>query len=209
MVPAIVTQVAHQTAQDQSGVASAQYTRAFDVHAGAGSRHDRMIFTAIYSNGDLVKVHITSDTLGGKNATPAQLAQTTSDYEKGTDTFRPPWDLRYTGDYNYHIVNPTTIAFNSLVTDKAHGSGTFTIDAHNHVTAYQYKMSANYEYVTSGTVSGERAQVMPGYWAVTHEIQQFTGKYGLFPGAATTDITQASFRRFASVSDAQAASGQR
>lgn len=211
MVPAIVTQISHQTAQDESGVTSAQYTRTFDVHAGSASRHDHMIFSAVYSNGDLVHIHITSDTLGGKNATSTQLAQTESDYEhpKSTDLFRAPWDSRYTSEYNYQIVTPTTIAFTSLVTDKAHGSGTFTIDAQNHVTAYQYKMSANYEYVTSGTVSGERAQVLPGYWAVTHEVQQYTGKYGLVPGGATTDITQASFRRFTSVSEAQQAGSQR
>jgi hypothetical protein len=211
VVPAIVTQVAHQTAQDERGVASAQYTRTFDVHAGPANRHDHMIFTAVYSNGDLVHVHITSDTLGGKNATASQRAQTESAYEhpKSTDLFRAPWDPRYTSEYNYRIVDPTTIAFTSLVTDTAHGSGTFTIDEQNHVTAYQYKMSANYEYVTSGTVSGERAQVLPGYWAVAHEVQHYTGKYGPVPGGATTDITQASFRRFASVSDAQGSSGQR
>lgn len=211
MLPAIVTQVAHQTGQDENGVASAQYTRTFDVHAGSASRHDHMIFAAVYSNGDLVHIHIASDTLGGKNATEAQLAQTKSDYEhpKSTDLFRAPWDPRYTSEYNYRVVSPTTIAFTSLVTDKAHGTGTFTIDGQNHVTAYQYTMSANYEYVTSGTVSGERAQVLPGYWAVTHEVQQFTGKYGLIPGAATTDITQASFRRFTSLSDAQETTGQR
>ena len=211
MVPTIVTQVAHQAVQDDSGVASAQYTRTFDVHAGAASRHDHMIFTAIYSNGDLVRIHISSDTLGGKNATPAELAQTESQYEhpKPTELFRAPWDQRYLGEYNYRIVDPTTIAFTSLVNDKAHGSGTFTIDAQNHVVAYQYTMSANYEYVTTGTVSGQRAQVLPGYWAVTHEVQQYSGKYGLVPGGATTDIRQATFRRFTSVSDAQGSIGPR
>ena len=206
MVPAIVTQVTHQAAKDDSGVASAQYTRTFDVHAGAASRHDHMIFTGVYSNGDLVYIHIASDTLGDKNATSAELAQTESQYEhpKATELFRAPWDQRYVSEYNYQVVNPTTIAFTSLVNDKAHGTGTFSIDAQDHVIAYQYTMSANYEYVTKGTVSGQRAQVMPGYWAVTHEVQQYVGKYGLVPGGATTDITQASFRRFSSVSDAQA-----
>lgn len=209
MVPAIITQVAHQTAQDQNGVASAQYTRTFDVHAGSASRHDHMIFTAVYSSGDLVHIHITTDTLGAKDATSSQLAQTKSDYEhpKATDQFRPPWDPRYLNEYTYRVIDPTTIAFTSLVADKAHGSGTFTIDAQDHVTAYRYTMSANYEYVTTGTVSGERAQVLPGYWAVTHEVQQYTGKYGLVPGGATTDITQASFRQFASLSDAEENSG--
>ncbi len=205
MAPAIVMQIARQTARDENGVASAQYTRTFDVRTAASSRHDQMIFTAVYSSGDLVRIRIMSETLGGKDATAAQLAQTESDYEhpKSTELFRAPWDPRYTSEYTYSVVNPTTIAFTSLISDKAHGSGTFTIDRQNHVTAYQYKMSANYQYVTSGTVSGERAQVLPGYWALTHEIQQYTGRYGLFPGSATTDIVQASFRRFASLSDAE------
>ena len=210
VVPAIVAQVAQQTAQDQSGVASTQYTRTFDVHAGTSSRHDHMIFTGVYTNGDLAYIHITSDTLGGKDASSSQLAQTKMDYEhpKSTDQFRPPWDQRYISEYAYQVVNPTTIAFTSLVTDKAHGSGSFTIDMQNHVVAYQYTMSANYKYVTKGTVTGQRAEVLPGYWAVTHEVQQYVGKYGPFPGGATTDIVQSSFHRYSDLADAQRAADQ-
>ncbi|MBV8245831.1 MAG: hypothetical protein JOZ38_07920 [Candidatus Eremiobacteraeota bacterium] len=207
MLPAVVSDIVQQTTRAESGVATAQYARTFDVHAGSAKRHDSLTFVGLYQNGDLVSVHITSDMLGGKSATPEQLAQAQSQYEhpQPADVFRAPWDARYTADYTYRVASATTIEFTSLVKDTAHGSGSFTIDAQNNVLTYQYTMSANWKYATLGTVSGQRAEVLPGYWATTHEVEQDTGRYGPVPGGATTDIVQSSFRKFANVTDAQRA----
>ena len=207
MVPPIVSQVAQQTAVDQRGVGTALYTRTFQVHAGVSARQDRLVFTGIYVNGDLKTIYVLTDTLGSVNATPEQIDQVKTQYErpKPADVFHAPWDARYLRDYKYTMVNPTTIGFSSLVTDTAHGSGTFTIDGGKHVTGYQYTMSANWPHATNGTVSGQRAEVLPRYWAVTHEVQQYTGTYGPFKAAAITEIVQSSFRRFANVAAAQRA----
>lgn len=209
MVPPIVGQVAHQTAVDQHGVVTALYTKTFDVHAGPSSRQDRLVFTGIYVDGDLKRIRVMSYSVGGVNATSQQVSQVKAQYEhpKPTDVFRPPWDGRYLREYRYNVVNPTTVGFSSLVIDTAHGSGSFTIDAGKHVTAYQYTMSANWPHATNGTVSGQRAQVLPRYWAMTHEVQQYTGTYSLFKASATTDITQSSFHRFATLGDAERAAG--
>jgi hypothetical protein len=38
--------------------------------------------------------------------------------------------------------------------------------------------------------------VLPGYWAVTQETQNYKGTYGLFSAAGTIQITFSDFRRF-------------
>jgi len=100
-------------------------------------------------------------------------------------------------------VNPTTITFTSTVNDTAHGSGTFTIDGNGNVLTYQYAMSANLQYVTHSSISGQRAEIVPGCWAMTHELQQYAGRYHGIPGTATTEITQSQFARFSSVAEAE------
>jgi hypothetical protein len=207
MIPPIVTQIAAQTTQAQHGSVSGTYERTFDVHAGPASRHDHMVMTAAYENGDLVAVHIVNDSIGGRDATAAQRSQTISQYErpKPTDVFRAPWDARYLGEYTYRVADATTIAFASTINDTAHGTGTFTVDARHNVVSYQYTMSANWSYVERSTITGERAEVFPGYWATTHEVQQYAGHYHAIAGGATTDILQSAFHRFPSAGDAEKA----
>jgi hypothetical protein len=42
---------------------------------------------------------------------------------------------------------------------------------------------------------------------MTHEVQQYTGRYHGIPGTATTEITESRFQRFASAADAEKAIG--
>jgi hypothetical protein len=42
---------------------------------------------------------------------------------------------------------------------------------------------------------------------MTHEVQQYTGRYHGIPGTATTDITQSQFVRFSSAAEAGKAIG--
>lgn len=197
MIPAIVTQVADRTTAATRGTVNCSYERTFRVHAGPASRSDHMIFQGVYDDGVLVGVHVVEDTLGGVAASAAQREQTENEYEhpKPGDLFRAPWDARFLGEYTYRIVDPATVAFSSLVNDTAHGDGTFTVDAQGDVLTYQYAMSANLQYVTRSTISGERSEVLPGYWAMTHEHQQYWGNYKGIAGGATTEIAQTAFHR--------------
>ena len=156
-----------------------------------------MVFTAVYDNGTLVGVHILEDTQGGLPASASQRSQTEAQYEhpKPGDLFRPPWDTRFVDEYSYRVVDASTVAFTSLVNDTAHGSGTFTTDPQGDVLTYQYAMSANLPYVTHSAISGQRAEVVPGYWAMTHELQDYSGKYKGIPGGATTEIAQSGCHR--------------
>jgi hypothetical protein len=204
MIPAIVTQIAQQAAQDERGVVSAQFTRNFSARAAFSSRHDSLSFTGVYQDGTLVSIHITKDTIGEKDADAAQRAQATDQYvhPRPAAVFHAPWDPRFLNEYSYTISSPTTIAFTSLVKDTSHGSGTFTIDGHDHVVSYQYVMSANWPYATFGQISGQRVEVLPGYWAMVSQTEEFRGRYSIFSGRASADVTQTSFQRFATVADA-------
>jgi hypothetical protein len=208
-VPALVTQAAAQTSRAEQCVVSTAYDREFHVRVGPSNRADHLLMNGVYENGMLIAVHVVQDTLGRTQASSAEKAQTQTQCEhpQPGDLFRAPWDPRYLADYTYSIVNPTTIAFTSDVKDTAHGSGTFTIDGSGNVLTYQYAMSANLEYVTRSSISGQRAEVVPGCWEMTHEVQQYTGRYHGIPGTATTDITQSQFVRFSSAAEAGKAIG--
>jgi hypothetical protein len=205
VIPAVVTQISAQTALDERGVVAAQYTRSFSARIALRSTHRDLAFTGVYQNGVLVYVRVLTDVNDGKNASSQEIANVESHYEHPApgDAFHAPWESRYLGEYSYRVVDATTIAFTSLVIDTSHGSGTFVIDAHDHVTSYQYRMSANWKYATSGDVSGLRAEVLPGYWAVTNQTEQYRGRYGIFTGSAHAEITQSAFQRFPSIDDAE------
>jgi hypothetical protein len=209
MIPEIVTQVAAQTSRSQQCVVSTEYDREFRVHVGPSSRSDHLVFNGVYQNGTLIAVHVVEDSLGRAAANPAQRAQTQTQYEHPNpgDLFRAPWDPRYLSEYSYTAVNATTVAFTSQVNDTAHGSGSFTIDGSDNVLTYHYAMSANLQYVTHSDITGQRAEVLPGCWQMTHEVQQYTGRYHGIPGTATTEITESRFQRFASAADAEKAIG--
>jgi hypothetical protein len=202
-----VTQIAQQAVQDQRGIVSAQFTRSFSVRAALSGRHDLLTFTGVYQDGTLVFMHVTKDTIGNKDASASQIGQATDQYvhPRPTAVFHAPWDPRYLDEYSYSIKDPETIAFTSLVKDTSHGSGTFTIDAHDHVVSYEYAMSANWPYATSGDISGRRAEVLPGCWAMTSQTEQYRGRYGIFAGRATADVTMSSYQRFPTVADAKKA----
>jgi len=51
-------------------------------------------------------------------------------------------------------------------------------------------------------MTDRRAQVLPGYWAVTRETQEYRGSYGPFPAAGTIEVTFSDFRRSSDVQSA-------
>jgi hypothetical protein len=207
MVPPIVASIGKRFAQTSRGVVAFRMHRVFDVHAGPSSRHDDLVLWGVYNNGTLVSVRILSDTVGGKAQTPDQIASAQQQWThpKPGDAFHPPFDPRYFREYRYGPNTPEWISFESLVNDSGHGTGSFAYDSSENVTSYTYSPSVMPQYATSGTITGTRRRVLPGYWAVTQETQQFAGRYALWKGGATVQLTWSEFRRYGSVSAAVAA----
>ena len=119
-------------------------------------------------------------------------------YEKPKpgDAFEPPFDARYADAYSYREGTPQTIAFRSSLRDSAHGNGTFAYDSDHDVVWYAYQPNALPPHATSGTIVDQRSQVLPNYWAVTQETQQYRGHFGPFSGAATEQVDYSGFSRF-------------
>ncbi len=206
-VPPIVASIGRRFVHTARGVVAFRMHRVFDVHAGPSSRHDDLVMACVYNNGTLASVHILSETIGGKVQTPDQTAADEPKWvhPKPGDAFHPPYDPRYFGEYRYGPMAPGRISFTQIINDEGHGSGSFSYDRSENVTAYAYAPAVMPQYATSGTVNGTRSQVLHGYWAVTQETQQFAGRYALWKGGATVQFTMSEFRRYPSVSAAVAA----
>jgi hypothetical protein len=201
--PAIVSAVAGRFWHSVQGIASFRLHRVFDVHAGPRSRHDDIVFDGVYDDGRLVNMRIVSYTIGGQQADAQQQADFERDWVQTSPkaTFHLPFDPRFLGDYHYRVTG-NTVAFAPLSSAASNGSGVFTFDGRHNVVSYTYAPSVMPEHATSGTVSDQRAEVLPDYWSVTHETQQYKGRYALWTGGATVEITWTNFRRYASLRQA-------
>lgn len=206
-VPPIVASIGRRYAQTSRGVVAFRMHRVFDVHAGPSSRHDDLVLGGVFNNGRLVSVHILSDTIGGKTQTPQQIATAEQQWihPKPGDAFHQPYDPRYFGEYHFGPIAPDHVSFAAAVTDAGHGTGSFAYNSSEDVTAYTYSPAVMPQYATSGTVNGKRRKVLPGYWAVVQETQQFAGRYALWKGGASVQYTMSEFRRYPSVQAAVAA----
>lgn len=202
--PLVLTLVAQRFTESTQGVVSFQLRRVFDVHAGPMSRHEDFTLDGIYEDGAIVKVHVVSDTIDGKPASPeAQSAlEQTYDHPKTGDGFALPFDSKNFGAYQYQSAVAQRIDFTSNMHDATHGNGNFTYDGGDNVISYTYRPNALPPHASSGTITDRRSEVLPGYWAVTEEMQQYKGSYGLFSAGATVEFTYSNFRRFVNLVDA-------
>jgi hypothetical protein len=197
--PPELTLVAQRFAETNRGVVSFHLHWTMDVHAGFSSRHEDRVIDGIYDDGAIIKVRISSYTIDGKPVGDAAQAALEQGYEhpKPEDLFKAPFDPRYLSAYEYASAGPQKIAFTSSVRDAAHGTGNMSYDAGDNVVAYTYQPNALPPHASSSEVTDRRSEVLPGYWAVTQETQQYKGSYGPFAGAGTVQITFSDFRRFA------------
>ena len=196
--------MAQQFVETTRGIVGFRLHRVLDVHAGFSHRHEDLVMTEIYRDGTAVKVRIVSYTINGKPASASAAAAMTIAFEhpKPGTAFQPPFDPRYTGGYSYHTAGPSTIAFASSVRDEAHGSGTFAYDASHDVVWYAYQPNVLPPHATFGTILDRRSEVLPNYWAVTRETQQYKGRVGPFPGAGLQVADYSGFSRFPNLESA-------
>ncbi|MGC1381639.1 MAG: hypothetical protein WA814_11530 [Candidatus Baltobacteraceae bacterium] len=202
--PPALAQIAQRFQESSRGIVSFSLHRTLDVHAAFRSRHEDQVLQGIYQDGAVVKVRVVSDAIDGKAAPAAEQTaiEERYDHPRPGDAFEPPFDPRYVDAYQYQAGNPGTVTFTSSLRDAAHGSGSFTYDSAGNVLAYTYQPGTLPPYATSATVSDQRAEVLPGLWAVTQETQQYKGSYGPFAGAGTVSIAYSNFKRFSDIQSA-------
>ncbi|MGP8099994.1 MAG: hypothetical protein ACLQHL_04375 [Candidatus Cybelea sp.] len=190
--------MAQQFAETTRGIVGFRLHRVLDVHAGFQSRHEDLVMVGVYDDGAIAKVRIVSYAIDGKPASSSDDAAMERAYEepKSGGAFEPPFDARYADAYSYRQDTPQTIAFTSGLRDGAHGNGTFAYGADHNVVWYAYQPNVLPPHANSGTIVDRRAEVLPKYWAVTQETQQYRGSVGPFPGAATEQVDFSDFSRF-------------
>jgi len=203
-VPPALTLVAQRFADTSRGIVSFHLHRVFDVHAGFSKRHEDLVMDGVYSDGAIVKVHVTSYTIDGKTADAATLTTLVQSYEHPVPgaVFNVPFDPRYIAAYQYQSAGPQKIAFTSSLRDAAHGNGSFSFDGTGNVVSYTYQPNVLPPHASYGEVTDKRSQALPGYWAIVQETQEYKGTYGPFPGAGTVEITFSDFRRFGDLQSA-------
>jgi hypothetical protein len=196
--PPAVVQIAERFSHQERGVVGYRLHRVFDVHAGPMHRHDELDLAVVSQDGQTIKVRVLRAMSNGKEADDAGKAQLENQYEHPNpdDVFHRPFDPQYLSEYSYEAVDALTYRFTSTMRDGSHGDGTFSTDSAGDVVKYQYTPKVLPRYTTSGTVTYERAQVLPGYWFMTSENHEYRGHYAIFGGGATADITYDSFKRY-------------
>lgn len=201
-------QIVRQYARTERGVVLFRYHRVFTVRAGPSGQNQDYTFEGVYDDGRLVRARMLRYTINGSAASASQSASVIQAYEhpKPGDVFEAPWDARWESQYR-DVRRGNTIAFTALVTTYGHGNGSFTFDRAGDVTSYAYSPTVMPQHATSGTVSGRRAAVLPGYWAMTAEQQHYSGHYSIFGASATVTLTQSAFQRYASLAQALRALG--
>jgi hypothetical protein len=202
--PPALAAVAQRFSESTRGVVAFRMHRTFEAHAGFSSRHEDLVMDGIFVDGSIVKVRVLSYTIDGKAAGADACAAVERAWQnpKPGDEFAPPFDARNFDAYQYQPEGTGAFAFTSSVRDAGHGNGSFDYDAQGNVVAYVYQPNALPPHARSGQISDKRAEVLPGYWAVTEEMQTYKGTVGLFSGSGTVQLLFSNFRRFADLQSA-------
>jgi hypothetical protein len=203
-VPPAIVQIAARVRSQEQGVVLYHLRRAFDVHAGGMARHEELELAVVSRDLNTVKVRVLRSVVDGKPSDDAHIKQIEAQYEhpNAGDVIHRPFDPRYLSEYTYQVVDARKFRFSSLVHDTAHGDGTFSVDDTGNVISYRIAPSVLPKYTTSGTISFERSQVLPGIWQLTSELHEYHGRYAVFSGRATATITYDSYARYSDVSSA-------
>lgn len=205
--PPAVVQIAQHAKQQEQGIVLYRLHRVFDVHAGPMHRHDVMELALISQDDRVVKVRVLHADEGGKPLDQTRIAQIEDQYErpKPADIFHRPFDPDYLSEYTYQALDSTTYRFTSTQHDGGHGNGTLWTDEGGNVVKYQYAPNVLPKYATSGTITYDRSQVLPGVWALTREAHEYRGHYVIFGGGATAVITYDSYVRYPDLPSAETA----
>jgi hypothetical protein len=202
--PPALEQVAQRFAATTRGIVSYRLHRVLDVRAGFSHRHEDLSMHVITVDGTIVRVRIENYTIDGKAAAAADVQRMTQAYQapRTGHGFRVPFDPRYESEYQFVAAGPETMRFTSTVRDAAHGNGAFTYDTDYDVVSYTYQANALPPHASWGSITDKREPVLPDYWGLTHETQDYKGSYGPFAGRAHEDVDFSDYRRFADLPSA-------
>lgn len=195
IVPPIVVTAANLAAADRSGIVEYRVRQTAEIDGGPIHERDDITIVVVADGGEVVKVRVLAFTADGKVQSDAARRKVETQVQADKSRFATPFDTRSLPDYSF-AVDGSTIRFVSLKRDGEHGDGWFRVDADGHVVAMTYAPNVMPQYASSGSVTVDRAAVLPGFWATTTSVSTFAGHYLFIHGAATFTTRESGFRRF-------------
>lgn len=206
MLPPLVAQAAAVAERDHAGAIVYRIHQVSAMDGGPIHRHGDVVIEAASDGRSIVRVRVLRYLLNGAEQSAADrdaLARQLLDGQaKGG--FAVPFDSDHTAEYDY-TVSGSTVHFTSLRRDAEHGDGSFTVDASGHVTGMTYVPDVFPKYVSSGTVTDTRAEVIPGFWASVRNDTEYAGRYLFVKGRASVVTEMTGYRRYPSRAEAEAA----
>lgn len=206
MVPAIVAQAAAVAERDRVGAIVYRIHQTTAMDGGPLHRRAEVVIEAAADGPNLVKVRVLRFLADGTEQSDAKKRdlgrQLLDGQAKGG--FAVPFDSRHTAEYAY-TAGAGTVQFVSLRRDADHGDGAFTVDAAGHVTGMRYVPDVFPKFVSSGSVTDARAEVLPGFWATVRNDQEYDGQYLFIKGHASVVTEMSGYRRYGSRAAAEAA----
>ena len=205
MVPAIVVQAATVAQRDHEGAIVYRIHQSSAMDGGPLHRRADVVIAAAADGPDLVRVRVLRYFADGAEQSDAKKRdlerQLLTGQAKGG--FAVPFDLRHTAEYEY-AAEARTVRFRSLRRDADHGDGAFLVDASGHVTLMRYVPDVFPKYVSRGTITDTRAEVLPGFWASIRNDQEYDGQYLFIKGHASVVTEMSGYRRYPSRAAAEA-----
>jgi len=205
--PPALLQVAQRYEQSTRGIVVFKLHRVLEAHGGFSSHREDVVMNGVYDDGVLVKVRVSQYAVNGKSANAGAVSalEESWNHPAAGDVFAPPFLADDFDGYAYREGGPWTIDFSSNVHDAGHGNGSFSYDAQYNVVTCTYEPNVLPPHAASGEIVDRRAEVLPGYWAVTQELQQYKGSYGPFSAAGSVQVTYSNFQRFPDLQSALSA----
>lgn len=198
-VPQIVTRAADRALHDHHGIVGYRLQQITELHAARFyKRSDNFVMAAVFDGDQLIGIRVLQFTQNGREATAEEKTAIKSSLERASVApgFAVPFDARHFAEYNYVQIGASSVRFTSLARDARHGDGVFTENAQGDVIRMSYVPDVLPPHADAGTITIERSEVLPGFWATATETQHYQGHYGPFQGYGEILTKERDFRRF-------------
>ncbi|MDQ2663872.1 MAG: hypothetical protein M3Y18_07560 [Candidatus Eremiobacteraeota bacterium] len=197
-LPPAVTRAADAAASDHNGIVGYRIVQRSAIDGGPIHRRDEVELAAAFDGPTLLKIRVIRHVQNGSISSDVDNAKLATQLQQGSASggFAVPFDRRHLSEYVY-VANGGNVRFTSIRQDANHGNGEFSVDSGGHVFEMTYAPSRLPQYAKRGTVTLQRGEVLPGFWATLHQTQTYTGSFGFIHGAAVVNVDQSHFRHFA------------
>jgi hypothetical protein len=206
-IPMVVQQAAQTAALENSGVTV--HERHITILAEAGPAHYTesndailLMIDGLYTHIHYLNIEEKGRALAANDVAKRENANN-QDLERGTGSFKQPYDRRYIADYQYTTApcacdaGQIDVHFSSLIHDDRHGIGTMRIDpTTGHVMDLTYTPYVLPDRANSATIVETFGQALPGLWTIMRIDRVYDGRVLFVSGHGTVTEVLDHFHHF-------------